>query len=168
MNLHRLARCFELLQFNSVFSKYFNNKIKCQFRDRQLISYEYVRAKSIAPANPDNSAVAYTRLFYNFNNQLFRIQLSRRGYRRIFNFKTANSGWGYHSRRGTQYVKRDVTSPRPQLRAPRGLIKRNSRPTCKRWSNIRERVNDRGIVCEIRLIQLPVSATFFGGDIRRS
>jgi hypothetical protein len=31
------------------------------------------------------------RLFYNFDNQLFRIQLSQRGGRRIFNFKTANS-----------------------------------------------------------------------------
>lgn len=37
-----------------------------------------------------------------------------------------------HNGASTQYVKRDVTSPRPQLRASRGLIKRNSRSTCKR------------------------------------
>lgn len=59
------------------------------------------------------------RLFYNFDNQLFRIQLSQRGGWRIFNFKTANSRRVPLATTSTQYVKRDVTSPRPQLHAAR-------------------------------------------------
>lgn len=87
------------------------------------------------------------------------------GDRRIFNFKTANSRRALFAT-STQYVKRDVTLPRLQLGE---LIKRNSRPTCKRWPNIRARVNDHGIVREIPLTRTRgararTCTTFFGDD----
>lgn len=76
--------------------------------------------REAAPTNSGSRGHGRGRLFYNFDNQLFRIQLSQRGGRRIFNFKTANSRRVPLATTSTQYVKRDVTSPRrPQLRARR-------------------------------------------------
>lgn len=69
-------------------------------------------------------------IVYNFNNQLFKIQLSRRR-PRIFNFKTANS------RRDFSRDKHSICKTRCNFAATvtlhRELIKWIPRSSCKRW-----------------------------------
>lgn len=52
MNL-RNPLALELLHFNSISFKYFNNKVSIP-RQVQLVSYERAKVYRYAPSNPDN------------------------------------------------------------------------------------------------------------------